>query len=110
MEEDEIESYFFETNEEFLEKKVFILIIYDICNNKKRVKFANVLSGYGTRVQKSAFEAVLTKKKYKELLDKIPRYIDKTEDSVKIYQIQGKGQVLSWGIEQEILQEDIIIV
>ena len=43
------------------DQKYVVLIIYDIVNNKQRVKMANLLSSYGTRVQKSAFEARLSK-------------------------------------------------
>ncbi len=50
----------------------------------------------GFRIQKSAFEAILTKKKYKELLERLPTYVS-VEDSIKVYKIIGKGQVVSFG-------------
>ena len=62
------EDYYFQISEELESDKEFILIIYDIVENKKRVKFAKLLSGYGIRVQKSAFEAMLTKQRYNKLL------------------------------------------
>ena len=46
------EDYYFQISEELESDKEFILIIYDIVENKKRVKFAKLLSGYGIRVQK----------------------------------------------------------
>ena len=58
------EDYFFQIEDEITDDRLFILIIYDITNNSKRVKFAKLLLGYGFRIQKSAFEAVLTKTKY----------------------------------------------
>ena len=64
----EEENYFFEIKDNPENDKVFVLIIYDIIENKKRLKLAKLLQGYGFRIQKSAFEAVITKKKYKELL------------------------------------------
>ena len=55
-----MEDYFFETlSEDSKEKKVYVLIIYDIIENKKRTKLAKFLQGYGFRIQKSAFEAML---------------------------------------------------
>ena len=45
------EDYYFQISEELESDKEFILIIYDIVENKKRVKFAKLLSGYGIRVQ-----------------------------------------------------------
>ncbi len=104
------ENYFFTTDEITSENKVFILIIYDICNNNMRVKLSKFLSGYGIRVQKSAFEAVITKKKYRELQSKISQFIKDEDDSIKIYQLKGSGQVLSWGKKVEDVQEDIIVI
>ena len=106
----EREDFFFEYSETKGQSKLFILLIYDITDNGKRVKFAKLLEGYGTRVQKSAFEARLTPQKYDKLLQQIPKYID-NEDSVRIYRIQGSGQTVSFGtyvFEED--EEDIILI
>ena len=50
----EDENYFFNIEEEPENDKVFVLIIYDIVENKKRVKLSKLLLGYGFRIQKSA--------------------------------------------------------
>ena len=56
-----MEDYFFSTVEENTqEKKAYVLIIYDIVDNAKRVRLAKFLQGYGFRVQKSAFEALIS--------------------------------------------------
>ena len=104
------EDYFFQIEDEITDDRLFILIIYDITNNSKRVKFAKLLLGYGFRIQKSAFEAVLTKTKYEKLKQEIPEFVDKEEDSIRIYQIKGKTQVVVWGKEQQYNIEDIIII
>lgn len=57
-----MENYFFEAEKEKSPDKVFVLIIYDIVDNKRRTKLAKYLQGFGFRVQKSAFEAVIPKK------------------------------------------------
>ena len=85
------------------------MIIYDIVDNRKRVKLAKLLSGYGKRVQKSAFEAMLTTQRSNKLIEEIPRYIDKTEDNVRIYKITGKGKVTSWGEVPEFDEEIVLI-
>ena len=54
-----MENYFWNTAENNYSKKLFVLIIYDIVDNKRRVRFAKKMSGYGFRVQKSAFEALI---------------------------------------------------
>ena len=71
------EDYFFQIEDEITDDRLFILIIYDITNNSKRVKFAKMLLGYGFRIQKSAFEAVLTKTKYEKLKQEIPEFVNK---------------------------------
>ena len=58
----------------------------------------------------SAFEAVITRQKLEKLKSQIPHYIDKVEDSVRLYQIRGKGQVISWGKEEEYSTDDIILI
>ena len=105
----ERENYFFDIAENPDNDKVFVLIIYDIVDNAKRVKLSKLLLGYGFRIQKSAFEAVITKKKYKELLERLPAYTS-SEDSIRVYKIIGKGQVVSFGKETEHEIDDIIVV
>ena len=55
------ENYFFDTEEKLHQDKVFVLIIYDISGNKKRLQLSKLLQGYGFRIQKSAFEAVVAR-------------------------------------------------
>ena len=93
-----MEDYFFETGEEKTSDKVYALIVYDIVDNRQRVKLANFLQGYGFRVQKSAFEAYITKSKFQKMLNSIEDYVTK-DDSIRIYKIIGKGQVITFGKE-----------
>ena len=104
------EDYYFQINEALEDDKQFVLIIYDIVDNKKRIKFSKMLEGYGKRVQKSAFEAMLSSKSYNKLMEEIPKYVSvrSTEDSVRIYRITGKGKVISWGDTPE-PEEDVIL-
>lgn len=106
---DDLENLFFDDNEEKSDNHVYVLIIYDIVNNSVRTKFSKFLLGYGFRVQKSAFEARLTHKKYDKLVSEIPGYITE-DDSVRMYKIIGKGQVLTWGEDFPIEQEEIILI
>ena len=47
------EEYYFQISDELENDKQFVLIIYDITDNKRRTKFAKLMEGYGKRVQKS---------------------------------------------------------
>jgi CRISPR-associated protein Cas2 len=106
----EHEDYFFEISEDAqYNNKVFVLIIYDIEDNKKRLKLSKLLLGYGCRIQKSSFEAVISYRKYKELLGKLPRYVSEN-DSIRVYKIIGKGQVTSFGKQMNNEQDDIIVI
>ena len=105
----EEENYFFETKIESSPKRLLVLIIYDIIENKKRVKFAKHLEGYGTRVQKSAFEARLTKKKYDKLMKELPAYCGE-EDSIRVYRITGQSQIHAFGKKEIPTDEDDIII
>ena len=104
------EEYYFQIDDDFTDDRKFVLIIYDIVDNGKRAKLAKLLQGYGERVQKSAFEALLPAKKYDKLISEIPKYIDRTEDRVRIYRITGKGQVTSWGIYEDNETEEVILI
>ena len=100
------EDYYFRIDDELSEDKAFVLIIYDIISNKSRNKFL----GYGFRIQKSAFEAVISKDKLIKLLAEIPRYINENEDSVRLYQIKGKGNVTTWGKNENYDVNEVIIL
>ena len=53
-------TYFRENHDE---RKYVILVIYDIVDNKRRAQMVKCLEKYGIRVQKSAFEVYISKKK-----------------------------------------------
>lgn len=50
-----------------------VLVIYDITDNKHRLKISKLLDSYGTRVQKSCYEAKLTSVQYQKLLRDIKK-------------------------------------
>lgn len=91
------------------EKKYIILIIYDIVENKARAKMVKFLNRYGIRVQKSAFEANLTRRQYNRLLQEAPQYIDEETDSLRIYILENYMAVSSWGVGAT-HTEDVIII
>lgn len=104
-----MENYFWNT-EEISEKKVYILVIYDIVSNKRRVAFAKKMNGYGFRVQKSAFEAMISESLYRKLVAEIPQLICEEEDSVRVYRIMGYGEVSLFGVNESLEDEEVIII
>lgn len=105
-----MENYFWNTEEKSISRKLFVLVIYDIVNNKRRNKFAKEMSGYGFRVQKSAFEALIDENLFRKLQTEIPKLIDEKEDSVRIYRMTGYGEVNLFGVNSKIEPEEVMIV
>jgi len=80
------------------------IISYDIPDDRRRTKLANVLLDFGERVQYSVFEAALDGKLFDNLLRRINNEINEQEDSVRIYpmcaicekgiMVLGKGHIL----------------
>ena len=105
-----MENYFWNTEEKETRKKLYILIIYDIVDNKRRIRFAKKMSGYGFRVQKSAFEAMIPENLYRDLLREIPMLIDAQEDNVRVYKVRGQGEVTLFGESIQIENEEVVII
>lgn len=77
---------------------------------QRGIAVANLLLGYGFRIQKSAFEAKISVKKYQKLLSELEPY-GNDEDSVRIYKIIGKGQVTCYGRKApDVMVDDVILV
>lgn len=79
---------------------LFYIVVYDIPSDQRRQKVANLLEGYGKRVQYSVFECVLTPVKYDELRQRLKKKVKLTEDNIRFYPLSRHtlGQVDVWGI------------
>lgn len=109
------EDYFFNPFDEdnkIKDNKVYVLIIYDIVENKKRTKLAKFLLGYGFRIQKSCFEAILPENKFQKLLKGLEKFVNDEDEinSVRVYKFYSRAQVYSFGRQMEIESEDVIII
>jgi CRISPR-associated protein Cas2 len=80
---------------------LFYVVTYDIPEDKRRKKVADLLQGYGKRVQYSVFECVLTQAKYDELRSRLRKTVKFSEDSVRFYPLSGHtlNQIETWGGE-----------
>ncbi|MDR3258838.1 MAG: CRISPR-associated endonuclease Cas2 [Fusobacteriaceae bacterium] len=105
-----MEDYFFNTDSPDKGIRYFVVICYDITDNKRRSKLVKFLEKYSFRVQKSVFEGFLDKSNYRKIKIQIQKYIDETEDNVRIYRIIGNGNVQSYGIGVDIEDEEVIIL
>lgn len=65
----------------------FYLVTYDVSNNRRRTKLANLLEDYGKRVQESVFEIWLTPAHLRELQKRMKKFIKPEEDNVRMYHL-----------------------
>jgi len=88
---------------------MYIVVSYDIVDNNKRNRMANLLLDYGRRVQKSVFECDLDKKNLAQMIEEATRQIA-DEDSLIIYRLCESclSKVESYG--RHIVKEDSMIV
>lgn len=66
---------------------VFLVIAYDISSDRRRQKIAQLLEGYGNRVNYSVFECLLTIKEAEKLNSAISGLINPRKDKVMVYTI-----------------------
>ncbi|AGY58212.1 CRISPR-associated endonuclease Cas2 [Gloeobacter kilaueensis] len=64
---------------------MFVLVSYDIPNDKRRTKIHNALKSYGEWVQFSVFECDLDDTNYARLRARLSALIKPEEDSIRFY-------------------------
>lgn len=64
---------------------MFVIVTYDIVDDRRRIKIANGLENYGTRVQYSVFECIVDEVKFKEMTGFLTLLIDEEQDSLRFY-------------------------
>lgn len=79
-----------------------IIITYDIQNDKKRNKLFKLLNKYGERVQRSVFESVLSRGKYRKLTQELKNFELKEGDSIIIYSIVNAQYMEKWRLQRDI--------
>lgn len=82
---------------------MYIIISYDIADDRRRTKTANILEDYGDRVQYSVFECIIDQKLLDKMTNRLQKVINIEEDSIRIYKmcnecynkitILGKGEI-----------------
>jgi CRISPR-associated protein Cas2 len=83
--------------------KQFIVVSYDISDDKRRRKIMKAMEDFGTRVQYSVFECRLEAKELLALKKRLRPHVREKQDSVRFYflciedvgrtEIMGGGQV-----------------
>lgn len=91
---------------------MFYIISYDIVDDKRRTKLAKYLESVAVRVQKSVFEADWNQKILYTVIEKIKRFINEEEDTLRIYRLCSKCQseILNYGCVAVYKDEDLKII
>lgn len=66
---------------------MFLVVAYDIADDKRRLKVMKMLEGYGQHVQESVFECDLRPAVYREMSQRLARLIDHGMDNVRLYHL-----------------------
>ena len=70
---------------------MFVVVAYDIANDKRRDRIAKILSDYGERVNFSVFECDFKNTaEFRKLRKKIKETIKSSEDHVRYYRVCKK--------------------
>ena len=64
---------------------MFVLIAYDISDDRRRRSIEKILSSYGKRVNYSVFEVEISKTNFKKLVEKLQNDSDSKEDHIRCY-------------------------
>ncbi|MBD1849154.1 CRISPR-associated endonuclease Cas2 [Cyanobacteria bacterium FACHB-502] len=64
---------------------MFVVISYDISDDKRRTKIHNILKSYGQWMQYSVFECDLNTIQYAKLRSRLGKLIKPQEDSIRFY-------------------------
>jgi len=68
---------------------MFIVVCYDIPDDKRRNRISDILEGFGERVQRSVFECDIKPEHLKKMKEKLVKVL-KDDDSVRYYYLCGE--------------------
>ncbi|MBW2146267.1 MAG: CRISPR-associated endonuclease Cas2 [Deltaproteobacteria bacterium] len=66
---------------------MYVMVSYDIVDNRVRNRVLRFLKNYGERVQLSVFECDLDDKMYQKMKKGLEKLIDRREDRVRYYRL-----------------------
>lgn len=91
---------------------IFLLVSYDVADDRRRQRIASELSNFGQRVQKSVFECHLDETQIEDLKNRIGKMILPPCDRVRYYRLCPKdsGLVLLDGTALKTLDADYHLV
>ena len=84
-------------------EKQFVVVAYDVSDDRRRERLHHLLEGYGTPVQYSVFECWLGRREKEKVQRSVRRIIRREVDQVRYYllcgqcwkriEVEGRGEV-----------------
>jgi len=71
---------------------MFIVVSYDISDDKRRTRLHHTLKNFGTPVQYSVFECVLDETQFRRMKEAVAKVIKKDIDLVRYYSLCQRCQ------------------
>jgi len=91
---------------------LFVVVTYDIQDDRRRARVAKRMENYGTRVQFSVFDCLLDERRFLEMRLVLSGLIDPTADSVRLYRLcaRCRGQLDVLGAGRIVEDRRVIIL
>ncbi|NEP17831.1 MAG: CRISPR-associated endonuclease Cas2 [Leptolyngbya sp. SIO4C1] len=87
---------------------MYLVISYDISDDKRRTKIHKILTSYGQWMQYSVFECDLTAAEYVKLRNRLNKLIKPEADSIRFYSLCECCQKKVERIGGEALRDDTV--
>ncbi len=92
---------------------MFVVVAYDIADNKRRVRVMKALQGFGEHVQESVFECHVDDAVYRKMVRRLKELVNQGEDNVRLYHLcqtdVARIQQLGVGRAAQMLTEFAIV-
>ena len=92
---------------------MFLVVAYDIADDRRRVRVMKLLKGYGEHIQESVFECDLDAARTRRLVRALRALIDPQADNVRLYALcrQDVARIGQLGVPRPVqLARELIIV
>ena len=95
-----------------MSEKIFILVVYDISNDKRRTKLHKRLKDFGTPVQYSVFECIINSQEFGKMKAAVRKILKPRLDHVRYYPIckACRENVEILGRHEVTSEPDVLIV
>ncbi len=92
--------------------KQFIVVVYDLSDDRRRTRLHNTLLDFGTPVQYSVFECWLTTDDFKKMQERVNKVIRPRKDHLRYYVLcnacAGRAQTTEAGELTKV--KDVLVV